>query len=124
MESDTTMKQAHTKAVDTQGLRQALTTLAIAGALAGWAVMARPDAASTSATTATTGVAVAASSADTGAATGGAVVASSADTGAAGAGTAATGAAASADTTVAGASSGLRVVTVAPAPVTTTRSSR
>ena len=32
-----------TKAIDTQGLRRALTTLSFAGALAGWAVLARPE---------------------------------------------------------------------------------
>ncbi|NTU85346.1 MAG: hypothetical protein HGA45_39345, partial [Chloroflexales bacterium] len=38
------MKHAHTKTIDTKGLRQVVTTVAIAGALAGWAVLARPDA--------------------------------------------------------------------------------
>ena len=32
-----------TKALDTQGLRRALTTLSFAGALASWAVLARPE---------------------------------------------------------------------------------
>ena len=31
------------KAIDTQGLRRALTTLSFAGALASWAVLARPE---------------------------------------------------------------------------------
>jgi hypothetical protein len=38
------MKQTHTTAIDIKGLQQAVTMLAIASGLAGWAVLARPAA--------------------------------------------------------------------------------
>lgn len=37
------MKQIPAKKIDTTGLRRALTTLAVAAGLAGWAVLARPE---------------------------------------------------------------------------------
>jgi hypothetical protein len=98
------MKQPYTKAIDTQGLRHALTTLTIAGALAGWAVLARPEApqAATVSTTTVAQVAVA-------------PVAPVAQVVAAPVAAA----------PVAAAAPVLRVVTTtAPAPVTTTRASR
>ncbi|MEI7769950.1 MAG: hypothetical protein WCI67_08185, partial [Chloroflexales bacterium] len=38
------MKQTYTAAIDIKGLQQAVTMLAIASGLAGWAVLARPEA--------------------------------------------------------------------------------
>lgn len=93
------MKQTPIKHIDAKGLRQAVTTVAIAGALAGWAVLARPEA-PVAVTTTTSIVAPAAQSA--------APAVASAAQPAGG---------------VTAAPSTLRVVT-APAPVTTTRSSR
>ncbi|MEN9936997.1 MAG: hypothetical protein RLZZ387_3576 [Chloroflexota bacterium] len=37
------MKQIPSKKIDTTGLRRALTTLAVAAGLAGWAALARPE---------------------------------------------------------------------------------
>lgn len=46
------MKQLPSKKIDTAGLRRALTTLALAAGLAGWAVLARAGDATGSATSA------------------------------------------------------------------------
>ncbi len=85
------MKPMPNKSIISRGLRQTVTTLAVAAALAGWAVLARPDAPTTMALAApvpATQVVVAQ------------VPASQAP------------------------APRLRVVTAAPPPVTTTRSSR
>lgn len=44
------MKQIPSKKIDTTGLRRAMTTLAVAAVLAGWAVLARPEGATASLT--------------------------------------------------------------------------
>lgn len=41
------MKPTHNTSIASRGLRQMVTTLAVAAALAGWAVLARPDAPTT-----------------------------------------------------------------------------
>ncbi|NTV62811.1 MAG: hypothetical protein HGA65_04650 [Oscillochloris sp.] len=50
------MKQTHTSAIDTKGLQQAVAMMAVAAGLAGWAVLARPDAATASVAPATSSV--------------------------------------------------------------------
>lgn len=95
------MKQTASGKIDTQGLQKAITTLAVAAGLAGWAVLARPEVPVT-ATTAAASIAQAAPAAQV------APVAQAAP---------ATQAAPMAQ------AAPLRVVT-APAPVTATRSSR
>lgn len=88
------MKQIPAKKIDTTGLRRALTTLAVAAGLAGWAILARPGDVTASATPAAQ-VAVAQAP----------VLAAQAPVAQAPA-------------------PRLRAVTAAPAPVTSTRSSR
>jgi hypothetical protein len=44
------MKQIPSKKIDSAGLRRAVTTLAVAAGLAGWAVLARPEGATASVT--------------------------------------------------------------------------
>jgi hypothetical protein len=89
------MKQIPAKKIDTTGLRRALTTLAVAAGLAGWAALARPD----GATASVTSVAVAQAPALVAATTSQAPVAQAP-------------------------APRLRAVTAAPVPITSTRSSR
>jgi hypothetical protein len=101
------MKHTYTKTIDMAGLRQAVTAVAIAGAVAGWAVLARPEVPAVATTT--TGITAPVAGA---APAGGAAVVSSVP------------AAPSGLRVVTVPPSGLRVVTAPPAPITTTSSSR
>lgn len=104
------MKQATLTKIDTQGLQKAVTMLAVAGGLAGWAVLARPEQPMASTTTAVAAGAQVTSSAPAAAAP---VIAAPAAA-----------APVVLPNTAPASTSALRVVTAPPAPVTITQSSR